>query len=121
MPEDGPQLKKMLVGLTLLDSIMNGATIVLLRGGQYEEDDPPELELELEVEVEVETTAGAPVVPAAQFCFVIVVPFSVTAPFLARSLPFTVEPPSSVIDVRASIFPIRVVVVPNVAEEPTCQ
>ena len=52
---------------------------------------------------------------------VISVLFNVTAPFLARSLPLTVEPPSSVIEVRARMVPVKEVVVPSVAELPTCQ
>ena len=76
--------------------------------------------------VGVEVAAGSVVgvgveVAAAHVCFVMAVLFNVTAPFLARSLPLTVEPPLSVIVVKASIFPTRVVEVPRVAEEPTCQ
>lgn len=85
-----------------------------------EEDDPPELELELEEELDVGVGVGVGV-EEAQVCFVTVVLFKVIAPFLAKSLPLTVELPSSVIDVKASIFPIRVVDVPRVAEDPTCQ
>lgn len=84
-----------------------------------EDDPPPELEDELAAVVGV--GVGAPAVPAAHVFFVIVVLFNVTAPFLARSLPLTVELLSSVIDVRASTLPIRVVEVPRVADEPTCQ
>ena len=57
----------------------------------------------------------------AQVCFVTVVLFNVTAAFFARSLPLTVELPSSVIDSEASTFPTRVVEVPRVAEDPTSQ
>src|SRR5580704_17366013 len=44
----------------------------------------------------------------------------VIAPFLARPLPRNV-PPSSVMLVSARIFPTKVLLVPIVAEEPTCQ
>lgn len=89
VPEDGPQLKKILVGLTLFDSITNGETIVLARSGQIGENtplEPPELEVELEDELE------------AHVDFVTVVLFNVTAAMRARSLPLTVELPLSVID-----------------------
>jgi hypothetical protein len=46
---------------------------------------------------------------------------SVTAPTRARSLPSTVAPVVAVIDIRARMFPLNVVVVPRVAELPTCQ
>ena len=46
---------------------------------------------------------------------------SVTAPLRASSLPSTVAPVFSVIDVRARIVPLKFVVVPSVAELPTCQ
>ena len=112
---------KILVGLILLDSIMLGTIIVLERAGQDEED-PPELELELELELVIAAVAaGAPVVPAAHVDLVMELLFNVTAPFLARSLPLTVELPLSVIDVKASTFPLSWVVVPRVAEKPTCQ
>src|SRR3970282_1004735 len=45
-----------------------------------------------------------------------VVLFSVAAPFLARSLPLIVEPPSSEIDARARKFPTMVLPVPIVTE-----
>ncbi len=45
----------------------------------------------------------------------------VTAPFLASSLPVTVAPVVAVMLVRASILPANFVVVPKVAELPTCQ
>ncbi|HQU25873.1 MAG TPA: hypothetical protein PLS29_02445, partial [Acidimicrobiales bacterium] len=45
----------------------------------------------------------------------------VTAPFRARTRPLTVAPVSSVTDVRASTVPAKLVVVPRVAELPTCQ
>ena len=46
---------------------------------------------------------------------------SVTAPFRARALPDTLAPVFMVMLVSARIFPTNVVVVPRVAELPTCQ
>ena len=46
---------------------------------------------------------------------------SVTAPVRAKSLPSTVVPVVAAIDARARTFPLNVVVVPRVAELPTCQ
>jgi hypothetical protein len=45
----------------------------------------------------------------------------VTAPFLAYSPPLELAPVTKVIDVSASTLPTKVVVVPMVAELPTCQ
>jgi hypothetical protein len=47
----------------------------------------------------------------------------VTAPVNAYSPPLTdaLVPPSTVIELRAIIVPANVQLVPNVAEEPTCQ
>ena len=45
----------------------------------------------------------------------------VTAPVLARHLPSSFAPVLNVIDCIASIVPLNTDVVPNVAEEPTCQ
>jgi hypothetical protein len=45
----------------------------------------------------------------------------VTAPFRARALPWMVAPVLSEIEERAKIFPANRVVVPRVAELPTCQ
>ena len=45
----------------------------------------------------------------------------VTAPFRARALPDTLAPVFRVMLVSARIFPTNVVVVPSVAELPTCQ
>jgi hypothetical protein len=93
---------------------MVGVTTLLLIAGQYGEPEAGPALLAAKATV-------LPAVPVAQVDFVMVVLFKVTAPFLARSLPLTVELPSSVIDVKASTFPIRVVEVPNVADDPTCQ
>jgi len=46
---------------------------------------------------------------------------SVTAPVCARSLPAMVAPVLRVMLVSAKIFPTKAVVVPSVAELPTCQ
>ena len=46
---------------------------------------------------------------------------NVTAPFRASALPFNVAPVLTVIDARAIMFPANVVLVPRVAELPTCQ
>ena len=45
----------------------------------------------------------------------------VTAPFLAKRRPLTVELVLAVIEVKAKTLPRRVEPVPRVAEEPTCQ
>jgi len=108
---------KILSASTLLDSIMVGATIVLARVGQTE----VLVDVDEDEEEVVVLVPGPPVVPAAHVCFITAVLFNVTAPFLAKSLPLTVELPLSVIDVKASTFPLRAVEVPRVAEEPTCQ
>jgi hypothetical protein len=52
---------------------------------------------------------------------VIVLSSMVTAPPRARTRPFTVAPVSSVADAVARIVPAKLVVVPKVAELPTCQ
>ena len=45
----------------------------------------------------------------------------VTAPFRAKALPVSDAPVLSVMDVKAIMFPKNEVVVPRVAELPTCQ
>jgi hypothetical protein len=85
-----------------------------------------ELEVELVEEDVDEPGVGVGVgdgvaVGAVHVCFLTVVLLNVTAPVLARSLPFTVEPPSSVIVADARIFPTNVVDFPRVTEEPTFQ
>ena len=45
----------------------------------------------------------------------------VTAPFRARALPWRVAPVLSEIDESAKMFPENALVVPTVAEVPTCQ
>jgi len=46
---------------------------------------------------------------------------NVTAPLRAKSLPFTVAPVVAVIEVRAIRLPTNAVLVPSVADSPTCQ
>jgi len=46
---------------------------------------------------------------------------SVTAPFRARALPWRVAPVVTVMELRAKMFPANELVVPRVAEVPTCQ
>jgi hypothetical protein len=46
---------------------------------------------------------------------------NVTAPFRANALPIKLTPVVTVILVYARIFPLNAVVVPSVAEVPTCQ
>ena len=46
---------------------------------------------------------------------------SVTAPLRASARPFSVTPSFIEIDVRARMLPAKTVVVPSVAELPTCQ
>jgi hypothetical protein len=75
------------------------------------------------VVVVVEPTAVVVVVPVErrQVGTLIVLLSNVTAPPRAKTRPLTVAPVSSVIDVVAMIVPAKFVVVPNVAELPTCQ
>jgi hypothetical protein len=61
------------------------------------------------------------VVGARQLGTVIVLVSRVTAPFRARTRPFTVAPVLRVAEVSAKIVPTKLVEVPRVADEPTCQ
>lgn len=61
------------------------------------------------------------VVTAAQVLLVMVLVSRVTAPLRASKRPSMTAPVVAVIDVRAKILPRRVELVPNVAEDPTCQ
>jgi len=45
----------------------------------------------------------------------------VTAPLRARALPFSVAPLVTVMEVSARMLPLKVELVPRVAELPTCQ
>ena len=75
------------------------------------------------------TTGGVPPPGAApppggmvaQFGRVMVLLSRVTAPLRARTRPFTVVPVCTVPEVNASMLPTKVVLVPRVAELPTCQ
>ena len=60
-------------------------------------------------------------VPAAHRARVTESSISVTAPLRARSLPFTLAPLFTEIDVSARMLPWNAVLVPSVAELPTCQ
>ena len=60
-------------------------------------------------------------VPAAHRARVTESSISVTAPLRARSLPFTLAPSFTEIDVSARMLPWNAVLVPSVAELPTCQ
>jgi hypothetical protein len=73
--------------------------------------------------VDVVETAAVVVVDDArrQVGTVTVLASIVTAPVIAWTRPFTTAPVSSVIDVEARIEPAKLVVVPRVAELPTCQ
>lgn len=62
-----------------------------------------------------------PVVAARHVGTVIVLSSRVTAPFRARARPCRVAPVLRVIDVNASMVPEKLLVVPSVAELPTCQ
>lgn len=120
-PASGPQLIKILVELALLDSNITGTVLIsgAIQGAiLYEVEDEPEEELE---DDEVEERAAPPVVPAAQVDLAIVFESMVTAPLRANTRPSTVAPVLRVIDVSAKIFPTKVVLVPRVAELPTCQ
>ena len=57
----------------------------------------------------------------AQTATVIEFASNTTAPFLAKTLPSTVAPVFSVIDVNARMFPAKFVAVPSVAELPIYQ
>ena len=46
---------------------------------------------------------------------------NVTAPLRAKSLPSTVTPLFTEIDVKARMLPVNAVLVPSVASLPTCQ
>ena len=46
---------------------------------------------------------------------------NVTAPFRASALPFSVAPVLSVMSESARMLPLKVELVPSVAELPTCQ
>jgi hypothetical protein len=61
------------------------------------------------------------VAAVAHVGLVMVLSSRVTAPFRASTRPSTTAPVSSVAEVRASTLPTKVVVVPRVAELPTCQ
>ena len=108
VPEYGPQLITILSASILLEFIMIGAT--LLRVGQTEDDDPPELEPELEPELDAHEE------------LLTVVLLKVTAAVCAIALPFKVAPgPGKEIDAEAKTVPTIVVVPLNVAEESTFQ
>ncbi len=66
-------------------------------------------------------TAVVVVALEAHVGLVMVLSFRVTAPLRAKTRPSTVAPLSRVADVKAMIVPTKVVVVPSVAELPTCQ
>ena len=101
IPAYGPQLIKILVGLTLLDSIITGTVVIsdAIHGGVlFVEED------------ELELAAAAQVGPE------MVLESIVTAPVCAMARPFKVAPVAIVMDVDARIFPIKDVFVPRVAE-----
>lgn len=109
VPVYGPQLRETLVGLILLELMMIG-TVVTKSSTQgatlYDVFVDDDVEL---------------VVVVVHVGFVIVVLLSVTAPVLAKNLPWTVEPPLSVIATSAIMVPTNVELVPSVAELVTCQ
>jgi hypothetical protein len=71
---------------------------------------------------EVETSVVVVVaVTAAHVGAVMTLSSRVTAPFRACTRPLTFAPVSKVMDVRAKIEPLKRLVVPSVAELPTCQ
>ena len=73
------------------------------------------------VDVDVDVVVVVVDVAKRQVGTVIVLSSMVTAPPNASTRPFTVAPVFSVIDVVARIVPAKFVVVPKVAELPTCQ
>jgi hypothetical protein len=73
------------------------------------------------VEVVVAPAVVVVVVASSQVGTVTVLSSIVTAPPIAKTRPLTIAPVLSVIDVVARIDPAKWVVVPKVAELPTCQ
>src|SRR6185312_381437 len=65
--------------------------------------------------------AGMPLPTNAAPHALLALPASVTAPLRARALPATLAPVFVVMVVRATMLPSNDVVVPSVAELPTCQ
>src|SRR5579863_2938842 len=75
---------------------------------------------EVEVVVDVELVVVVPV-ESEHVGTLTVLASIVTAPVMAWTRPFTTAPVSSVIEVVARMDPAKLVVVPRVAELPTCQ
>jgi len=73
------------------------------------------------VVAEVLRTDGGVVVGVAHVALVIVLVSRVTAPLRASARPFSVAPVVIEIGVRARMFPTNALLVPIVAELPTCQ
>jgi len=105
-PSNGPQLIKMLVGLTLLVATILGVAVIT--DGQGAE---PELELELELELAEAPHVGPEMVFASSVMVAaarpIHRPFKVALVFMA------------LVPLRAKTFPLNAVVVSSVAELPT--
>jgi hypothetical protein len=92
-----------LVGLVV---VVVGATVVVVVGAT------------VVVVVDVVVVVGG---TARQVGDVMVLPCRVTPPLRAKARPFNEAPVAKEIDVRARMLPTNDVVVPNVAELPTCQ
>lgn len=86
-----------------------------------------EVAVDVTVDVAVDVTlgdvdgAGDVVEVVAHVTFVNTLLSSVTEPFRASARPWTVAPLLAVIEVRAKIVPTKLLSVPSVADEPTCQ
>jgi hypothetical protein len=75
----------------------------------------------VDVAVAVAVAGVVVVVVSAQVGTEITLSFSVTAPVCAKTRPSTLAPESSVTEAKARMVPTKEVVLPRVAELPTCQ
>src|ERR1017187_4416144 len=67
-------------------------------------------------------TEGAPAPPPGKEEGVVIALLSkLAAPFRANALPFSTAPVVTVTDAKAMMVPLKIVLVPRVAELPTCQ
>ena|SRR5580692_3414058 len=99
-------------------------TVVLVEPSVVVVDPGAVVVVEVDVDVDVVDDVVDDVVvddDARQVGTVIVLASMVTAPLMARARPLIVAPVFNVIDVVAMIVPAKLVVVPRVAELPTCQ
>jgi hypothetical protein len=130
VPPDVPALRVVDVVDTAVVEVADTAVVEVVDTAVVEVADTAVVEVVDTGVVEVVDTAVVEVADTAvvvvddarrQVGTVIVLSSIVTAPPSARTRPFTVAPVFSVIDVEARIDPAKLVVVPSVAELPTCQ